>query len=133
MQAISTAAKEVEIQLEMKGIITLCGSTKFRKQYEIVNRVLELNDWAVLTVASYYHCERSPKIRNWIRDNKKKLDRLHIEKIDISQAIVVIDVDGYVGQSTKSEIKHAKKSNKPVYYWSDNSWNQLVKEGKDID
>ncbi len=112
----------------MKGIITICGSTRFKRQFEEVNRVLELNDWVVLTVASYYHSEKNNDLRRWIEKNKKKLDRLHLAKIDISQAIVVIDVGKYVGESTKSEIRHAKKVGKPVYFWSDGSWKKALTE-----
>jgi hypothetical protein len=110
----------------MKGIITICGSTKFRKEFEEVNRILELNDWCVFSVASYYHSEKDPKLREWIRHNKSQLDKLHLSKIDISQAIVVIDVGGYTGASTKAEIAHARESGKPVYYWSDGSWKKLI-------
>lgn len=112
----------------MKGIITICGSTRFKKEFEEVNRVLELNDWVVLTVASYYHSEKSRSLRNWIERNKRQLDALHLAKIELSQAIVVIDVDGYVGLSTKSEIKHAMNLDKPIYYWSDGSWLSLTRD-----
>jgi hypothetical protein len=112
----------------MKGVITLCGSTRFKEEYETVNRILELNDWAVLTVASYYHREKNRSLRKWIEGNKLKLDRLHLAKIDMSQAIVVIDVGGYIGKSTRSEISHARQRNKLVYYWSDKSWRKLAKE-----
>ncbi len=111
----------------MKGIVTLCGSTRFKKQYETVNRMLELNDWIVLTVASYYHREKNPSLRKWILQNKTKLDRLHLAKIEISQAIVVVDVGGYIGNSTRSEIRHARLRNKPIYYWSDGSWLKLAR------
>ncbi|SRR5579875_292428 len=110
----------------MKGIVTLCGSTRFKDEYEQVNRILELNDWIVLTVASYYHKEKDQSLRRWIEKNKSKLDKLHLAKIELSQAVIVLDVGGYVGSSTGSEIRHAKKRNKPVYYWSDGSWKSLV-------
>jgi hypothetical protein len=110
----------------MKGIITLCGSTRFKKEYEIVNRELELSDWAVFTVASYFHREKSSELRKWILRNKRKLDALHLAKIDLSQAIVIIDVGGYTGKSTKSELQHARRRNKPIYLWSDNSWKTLL-------
>jgi hypothetical protein len=110
----------------LKGIITICGSTRFKNEYELVNRILELHEWAVFSVASYYHEEKDPKLRKWILENKTKLDKLHLAKIDLSQAIVVIDVGGYKGKSTTSEIRHARKYNKPVYYWSDESWKKLV-------
>ncbi len=111
----------------MRGILTLCGSTKFREEFEQVNRVLELNDWVVLTVASYYHSEKNISLRKWIEQNKKQLDDLHLVKIELSQAIVVIDVKGYIGSSTRNEINHAKELEKPIYYWSDKSWLSLTK------
>lgn len=110
----------------MRGIITLGGSTKFKEEFEEVNRILELNDWIVLTVASYYHSEKDGELRKWIELNKKQLDALHLVKIELSQAIVVIDVNKYVGNSTQAEILHAKELEKPVYYWSDKSWLSLV-------
>jgi hypothetical protein len=115
---------------KLRGIITLCGSTKFKEEFEEVNRILELNDWIVLTVASYYHCEEDDSLRSWIEQNKKQLDNLHLVKIELSQAIVVIDVDGYIGESTRAEIQHARELEKPIYHWSDRSWRVLVKENK---
>lgn len=112
----------------MRGIITICGSTRFKKEFEEVNRVLELNDWVVLTVASYYHSEKDSSLRKWIEQNKEQLDKLHLVKVELSQAIVVIDVGHYIGTSTASEIKHAKGLNKQIYYWSDNSWLALTKQ-----
>jgi hypothetical protein len=112
----------------LRGIITLCGSTKFKTQYEQVNRVLELNDWVVLTVASYYHREKSSALRTWIERNKGRLDRLHLAKIELSQAIVVIDVGGYIGSSTRSEIRHARETGKSIFYLSDNSWLRLCSD-----
>jgi len=107
--------------------VTLCGSTKFKDEFEEVNRILELKDWIVLTVASYYHSEKNESLRKWIEQNKAQLDSLHLAKIELSQAIVVIDVNGYVGESTQSEIQHAKDLEKPIYYWSDNSWKVLAR------
>ncbi len=112
----------------MRGIITLCGSTRFKEEFEEVNRTLELNDWVVLTVASYYHSENDTSLRRWIERNKRQLDRLHLAKIELSQAIVVIDVDGYIGRSTRAEIRHAKELEKPIYYYSDKSWLALTRE-----
>jgi hypothetical protein len=114
----------------MRGIITICGSTRFKKEFEEVNRVLELNDWIVLTVASYYHSESDNALRNWIERNKEQLDNLHLVKVELSQAIVVIDVDRYVGSSTASEINHARDLKKQIFYWSDKSWLALTESGK---
>ena len=44
------------------------------------------------------------------------LDDMHKRKIDMADEIFVINVDGYVGSSTKSEIEYAIRSGKPVRY-----------------
>ena len=81
----------------MKGIITLCGSTKFKEQFEEVNRRLTWSGWVVLSVGSFHHSEKDHDIAGQIIARKVKLDRLHKEKIAMSQAVVVINVGGYIG------------------------------------
>ena len=105
----------------MKGIITLCGSTKFMQEYNEVNLELSLKDWVILTVGAFTHSDeellKSDKINE---EAKKKFDKLHMEKIGISQAIVVINKNGYIGESTTNELKHALKLGKKIY-WYDSS------------
>jgi hypothetical protein len=48
--------------------------------------------------------------------DKDKLDELHKKKIDLADEIFVINVSGYIGESTKSEIKYAQLNNKPVRF-----------------
>jgi hypothetical protein len=43
-------------------------------------------------------------------------DQLHRTKIDISDDVFVLNVGGYIGESTRSEIEYAKAHNKPVRY-----------------
>ena len=47
---------------------------------------------------------------------KEMLDDMHKRKIDMADAIYVINVDGYIGESTKSEIEYAQKHGKEVRY-----------------
>jgi hypothetical protein len=100
----------------MKGIITLCGSTKFPEAFKEANAVLTKSDWIVLSIGTVvrqeYHDENNPKALAL----KERLDRLHKEKIAISQGIVVLNVNGYYGSSTKSEIEYARKLGKAVYW-----------------
>lgn len=49
---------------------------------------------------------------------KVTLDRVHLAKIDNSDAIVVLNVDGYIGESTALEIEHAKATGKKIFSWS---------------
>ena len=44
------------------------------------------------------------------------LDKIHRKKIDISDAIYVVNIDGYIGNSTKNEIEYARNTGKEVIY-----------------
>ncbi len=55
----------------------------------------------------------------WIDGTKEMLDDMHKHKIDMSDSIYVINVDGYIGQSTRSEIEYAKMKGKKVIYLED--------------
>lgn len=92
--------------------ITLCGSTKFKNQFEQVNKWLSLKGHVVYTVSFFGHADNIPLTI----EQKKLLDRVHKSKIDNSDAILVIDVDGYIGESTKSEIAHARFVKKKIFY-----------------
>lgn len=47
------------------------------------------------------------------------LDKMHKERIKLSDAILVVNVNGYIGSSTKSEIEFAKSLNKEIIYYTD--------------
>jgi hypothetical protein len=52
----------------------------------------------------------------WLKDTKQMLDDMHKRKIDMADEIFVINVNGYIGSSTKSEIEYALKTGKKVNY-----------------
>ena len=52
----------------------------------------------------------------WSDGKKEMMDDMHKRKIDMSDEIFVINKNGYIGSSTKSEIEYAIKTNKPVNY-----------------
>jgi hypothetical protein len=93
-------------------IITLCGSTRFKKEFEEVNRRLSLSGKVVLTVSCFGHADNL----NLSTKDKTILDKVHLRKIDLAEAIYVINVGGYIGESTKKEIAYAKQKGKRVYY-----------------
>lgn len=129
----------------MKGIITLCGSTKFKEQFEEVNRRLTWSGWVVLSVGSFHHSEKDHDIAGQIIARKVKLDALHKEKIAMSQAIVIINKNGYIGASTKSEMSFARSMSKRFYWYEvdttpdptvssqyfQESWENLLDESPD--
>lgn len=100
-----------DIQMREVARITLCGSTKFRAEYELWNKRLTLAGFLVYSVSGFGH---SGDV--FTAEEKKRLDQMHLAKIDASHMIVVINPGGYIGQSTRNEIKHAEMSGKLVFY-----------------
>ena len=91
-------------------VITLCGSTKFKDEFLIEQKRLTLEGNIVISVGLFGHDEV------WTENIKKMLDDMHKRKIDMADEIFVINKNGYIGSSTKSEIEYALKTNKKVNY-----------------
>jgi len=104
-------------------VITLCGSTKFKDEYMKVQKELTLKGYIVLTVGLFGHSGDSEVWENMdegtLTKTKDMLDDMHKRKIDMSDEIFVINVGGYIGESTKSEIEYAIANNKKVNYLED--------------
>ena len=94
------------------SIVTLCGSTKFKKQFDDMNCKFTLEGYIVLSPGCYAHADNIS-----ITDEEKiKLDELHKKKILMSNFIFIINENNYIGLSTKSEIEFAITNNIPVSY-----------------
>jgi dienelactone hydrolase len=92
-------------------VVTICGSTRFRAEIAEANRVLTLAGHIVLAPAVFAHDGDE------ITDGQKvALDRLHFQKIDMSDAIYVVNVGGYIGESTRREIEYAQQQNKMIRF-----------------
>ncbi len=94
-------------------VITLCGSTRFMEQFLEAQKRLTLEGNIVISVGLFGH---SGDDEVWTEGTKEMLDDMHKRKIDMADAIYVINVDGYIGESTRSEIEYAKKNGKEVRY-----------------
>ena len=94
-------------------IITLCGSTKFKEQYLEAQKRLTLEGNIVISVGLFGH---SGDDEVWTEGTKLMLDDMHKRKIDLADEIFVVNVDGYIGESTRSEIEYAKANGKVVKY-----------------
>lgn len=95
-------------------IVTLCGSTRFKEEFERVNRELTLAGDIALAPGVFGHAGDSIT-----EDEKIRLDNLHKKKIDMANAIYVINKGGYIGESTKSEIAYAKAKGKMIIMLED--------------
>ena len=92
--------------------ITLCGSIKFKDKFLKVQEELTLKGNIVL-IPNFFNCLKKEDIDE---KTKEMLDEMHKQKIDLSDAILVINKNGYIGDSTKSEIEYAKAQNKEILY-----------------
>lgn len=96
-------------------IVTLCGSTKFRDAFNEANYTESMAGNIVLSVGFFAHVDKEhPTLTP---EDKMRLDWLHKRKIDMSDEILVINVDDYIGPSTSSEIQHAKDTGKKIRYF----------------
>jgi len=95
-------------------IITLCGSTRFKEKFEEANKRLTLENKIVISVGVFGYSDKTPLSKK----EKERLDLIHKRKIDISDSIMIIDEEGYIGESTQGEIEYATKENKKIYYYS---------------
>lgn len=98
-------------------IITLCGSTRFHEEFVRANYELTMAGAIVLSVGFYPHATHlHGEGVGATTDEKVALDELHKRKIDLSDEILVLNVGGYVGDSTRGEIAHAEARDIPVRY-----------------
>jgi len=104
-------------------IICICGSTRFADWHAITRWHLERDGKAICLMINY--------LPQWYADEqgwngmdhfgeqaglKDVLDELHFRKIDLCDEVFVINIDGYIGESTRNEIAYAQKTGKPIKY-----------------
>lgn len=96
-------------------VVCLCGSTRFAERFNAEAERLTIEGFIVVrpeVVA--YSSERDPQ--RCAPDVKERLDELHKRKIDIADQVLVLNVGGYIGSSTRSEIEYAQRTGKPIAY-----------------
>lgn len=100
-------------------IVCLCGSTRFSEAYIKANFNETLAGRIVLTIGcdlksdhalfSHLNDEEKQKL-------KSQLDALHLQKIILCDEVLVLNVGGYIGDSTRTEIAFAESIGKLVRY-----------------
>lgn len=91
--------------------LTICGSMRFKKQMKEIAFKLETEYGFNILQCTYN--ENDTELNY---DAAENLVNAHLKKIDISDGIYVLNIDGYIGKSTKSEIKYAKEKGKEIVY-----------------
>jgi len=99
-------------------VVCLCGSTRFKNEFVKANLRETLAGKIVLTIGCdmrtddiFGHLSASE-----FTNTKKELDELHLRKIDLADELLVLNVRGYICESTGNEIQYAKKHNKRIRY-----------------
>ena len=95
-------------------IITLCGSLKFQKEMMIVAEKIALEGYCILTPVY-------PVSKDIERSNEQliKLKEAHFKRIELSDVILVVNINNYIGESTNLEIDYAKELGKEIIYYTD--------------
>jgi len=106
--------------MEKYPVITLCGSTRFKYAFLETQKRLTLDGNIVISVGLFGHSGDSEvwedMVEGTLTETKKMLDDMHKQKIDMADEIFVINVGGYIGESTRSEIEYARRLGKRICY-----------------
>lgn len=100
-------------------IVVLCGSTRFTDAFRQANLSLTLGGSIVLTIGCDMHSDAyvfAGYTPVELAKVKAGLDELHKRKIDLADEVLVLNVNGYIGESTRSEITYAKEIGRPIRY-----------------
>ena len=101
-------------------VITLCGSTRFKDAFMEAQKRLTLEGNIVISVGLFGHAGDAEVWENMdegtLTKTKEMLDDMHKRKIDMADEIFVINVGGYIGSSTRSEIEYTKATGKEIRY-----------------
>ena len=99
-------------------IVVLCGSTRFYKAFQRATYEESMAGRIVLSVGFYMHSAVDAHGETWgcTPEQKLKLDELHFRKIDLADEAFVLNVDGYIGESTRNELAYAIAMAKDVRF-----------------
>ena len=94
-------------------IVCLCGSTRFSEAFREANLRETLAGRIVLSIGCEWHGDQALGLTE---DDKKRLDELHLRKIDLADQVLILNVNGYIGQSTSRERRYAIAHDKCIRY-----------------
>lgn len=113
-------------------VVTLCGSTRFKEQFMEAQKRLTLAGYIVISVGLFGHAGDQEvwdgMDEGTLSKTKEMLDDMHKRKIDMADEIYVINVGGYIGDSTRSEIQYAEEHGKPVRYYQDTRKEEMLSQ-----
>lgn len=107
-------------------IVCLCGSTRFGDTFRKAQLKETLAGKIVLSIGCdmrsddevFGHLAEEEKA-----EIKAKLDELHLRKIDLADEVLILNVGGYIGESTRNELLYAKEKGKRIRFLE---WENLI-------
>ena len=99
---------------ERPTVVCLCGSTSFYAHFKRASYEETMAGRIVLSVGFHPHDKKHREDAGCTPEQKAMLDELHKRKIDLADEILVINVGGYIGTSTRSEIEYAASLGKKI-------------------
>lgn len=107
--------------IERPTITCLCGSTRFWRTFQQAGLAETMAGRIVLSIGAASGTD-DEHFGNLPRDKydatKAMLDELHLRKIDLADEVLILDCDGYIGDSTRRELDYAIAHGKRVRRWS---------------
>lgn len=97
-------------------IVCLCGSTRFVDHYNEWRRKLTLQGKIVLSIELVIPQSEAEDPQHHNYSVKRMLDELHLRKIDLANEVMILNVGGYIGESTRYEIEYAQQQGKIIRY-----------------
>jgi hypothetical protein len=120
---LARAGREVSVSSKPE-IVCLCGSTRFRETFQRRNYEETMAGRIVLSVGCYRHGDFGV----CTPEQKVALDELHMRKIDLAQRVIVLNVDGYIGESTRREIAYAVANSKGLTFLEPDAGEAFMEE-----
>lgn len=103
-------------------IICLCGSTRFTEQMLVMQWELTKQGFIVLSWCALPEWYFKGKDKTHIGDQegvKEIVDEIHLRKIDLADEVYILNINGYIGESTKKELEYAKKAGKEIRFYKE--------------
>ena len=104
--------------MQKPRVVCLCGSTRFKEAFDDANYRETMSGKIVLSVGFFMYATGNRHGENigCTPEQKTALDELHKRKIDLADEVLILNVGGYIGDSTRSELLYAMKHGKDIRY-----------------
>ena len=106
------------IDQRIETVVCLCGSTRFYEAFQQANFQETMKGNIVLSVGFYPHSsvQAHGQEIGITPEQKERLDRLHLSKIAMADEVLILNVGGYIGESTARELQYALETGKRVRF-----------------